>query len=113
MMMILQEQDLAENKICGLTQKVCTHIDIFYISWNIFTQFFFGGEEEKVNVSTKKMAPPTTSDSYTYNSINIWVEKKFAFRPIEVWLKNQPKKVFVRQDAHAFHIRNDLILYKN
>ena len=81
MMMILQEQDLAENKICGLTQKVCTHIDIFYISWNIFTQFFFGGEEEKVNVSTKKMAPPTTSDSYTYNSINIWVEKNSHFQP--------------------------------
>ena len=26
--------------------------------------------------------------------------------------KNQPKKVFVQQDAHAFHIRNDSILYK-
>ena len=35
----------------------------------------FEGEEEKVSVSTKKMTPPTTSDSYTYNSINIWVEK--------------------------------------
>ena len=93
MMMILQEQDLAENKICGLTQKVCTHIDIFYISWNIFTQFFFGGEEEKVKVSTKKMAPPTTSDSYTYNSINIWVEKKFAFSTYRSLIKKNNAQI--------------------